>query len=331
MNRGQAFLLVILTVVTALLLVIVAPFIEYILLALILGYVLFPLHLRLSHRVGEFLSPLILLTGSVVVVVLPVIYVGMRFVRDLRTVARGESNLQTEVIEAQLAALTGAEIGFVELLELLGEMLIDMLFGGGSVAFVSSILHASIGISLVLFLVFYLLRDGRAFITWVQDAIPLPLEVSTRFIDQINRTVWGSVIGHGFAALVQTLIAGFGLYIVGIPNVFFWTFVMFVLAFLPLIGVFLVWGPAAVYLYLIGNTIEGVFLAVYGGTLVSLIDYYVRPIVIDRRARLNPGVILVGVFGGVYTMGFIGLFIGPIAIGVFVATLRTIRDDYDSL
>ena len=56
-----------------------------------------------------------------------------------------------------------------------------------------------------------------------------------------------------------------------------------------------------------------------------MIDYYVRPLVIDREARLNPGVILVGVFGGIYTFGFVGLFVGPIVIGVLAATLETIN------
>lgn len=154
-----------------------------------------------------------------------------------------------------------------------------------------------------MFLVFYLLRDGSDFVDWLLAAVPLPEKVSKDLVDQIDRTTWGAVIGHGFAALVQAIVAGVGLYLVGIPNVFFWSFVMFILAFLPLIGAFLVWGPAAFYLYLAGDTLEGALLAVYGVFFVSLIDYYARPLVIDQQARLNPAVLLIGVFGGLYTWG----------------------------
>ena len=330
MNRGQVFLLVLLGGLSALLLYLISPFLEYILLAMVIGYILFPLHTRMAEHVGRSISPLLLIAGSLLVVIFPVYYIITRFIRDLEAVARGEANLQTDVIEEQLAELLGIDVDFLELLEMAAELLVDMLLGDG-MEIVTLVLHASLGIAIVLFLVYYILRDGERFIAWLREMMPFPPAVTDRLIDQIDRTVWGAVIGHGFAAFVQAIVAGIGLYLVGIPNVFFWTFVMFILAFLPLIGVFLVWGPAAIYLYLIGNTVEGVLLAVYGLTLVSMIDYYARPIVIDRRARLNPAVILIGVFGGLYTMGFIGLFVGPIAIGVFVATLETVRKDYDRI
>ncbi len=189
-------------------------------------------------------------------------------------------------------------------------------------------LHASLGIALLLFLVFYLLIDGPALVAWLTQASPLSPSVSQTLTDQIDRTTWGAVVGHAFAAVVQALVAGVGFYLVGISNVVFWTIVMVILAFLPLIGVFIVWAPAAVYLYLIDEPTAAVFLAAYGLIVVSFIDYYVRPIVIDKRARINPAAILVGVFGGVYTLGFVGLFVGPILIGVLVAIIETYRTEY---
>lgn len=311
-------------------LVIVSPFLEYILLSIIVAYILFPLHKRLAPRIGSVISPLVLMGGSIIAVVLPFAYVITRLLQDLQAIARGESDLKIEQIEADILAVTGINIDFETAFESIGDILFDVLFGGMT-GFVYTILEVTIGIAIVLFLVFYLLRDGALFVAWLRFNLPLPTAVADGLFDQIDRTTWGAVIGHGFAALVQSVVAGIGLYVVGIPDVFFWTFVMFLLAFLPLIGVFLVWGPAAIYLYIIGSTAEGVALAVYGLAIVSLVDYYVRPLVIDRSARLNPAVLLIAVFGGLYTMGFVGLFVGPIAVGVFVATIRTVRDDYDGL
>ena len=338
MQRGHAFLLALLAVVSLLVFVVVSPFLEYILLALILAYVLAPLHDRLvgvlerRTPIGRFAEPVsavALLVGSFVALVLPLAYLSAAFLEDLRQISRGETDLETDLIEDRLAEFAGVEIDVQESAGFATEWVFDVFFGDVS-ALVEVALHASLGVALVLFLVFYLLLDGRSLVAWLTEASPLSPEVSATLIDQIDRTTWGAVIGHAFAAVVQALVAGLGFYLAGISNVVFWTIVMVILAFLPLIGVFLVWAPAAGYLYLVGEPSSAAFLALYGLTVVSFIDYFVRPIVIDKRARLNPAVILVGVFGGVYTLGFVGLFVGPILIGVLVAIVETFRTEYQS-
>lgn len=118
--------------------------------------------------------------------------------------------------------------------------------------------------------------------------------------------------------------------IAGIPNVVFWTFVMILLGVLPLIGAFLVWAPAAIYLVSIGRVEWGVLLIVYG--VVGTVDNYVRPLVIDRQgAHLNPGIVLIGVFGGVFAIGFTGLFVGPIVLAVLTAMIVAFDEEYDDL
>ena len=336
MNRGRTFLLVLLAIVSLVVFVIVLPFIEYVLFALILAYVLYPLHVRLVgflvdntpiDRLVEPLSALALIFGSLFAVVIPLLYVISAFLRDLQAIVRGTSSLRTDLIEARLSEVVGVDFGVNEAFAYAGEWLFTLFFGDIS-GLLTVLLQVSLGLALVLFLVFYLLLDGPALVAWLGTASPLEPDVRETLIEQIDRTTWGAVIGHAVAAVVQALVAGVGLYLVGIPNVVFWTIVMVMLAFLPLIGVFLVWAPASGYLYLVGDTSAALLLALYGLTAVSFVDYYVRPLVIDRQARLNPAVILVGVFGGVYTLGFVGLFVGPILIGVLVAIVETFRVEY---
>ncbi|WP_255171103.1 AI-2E family transporter [Natrononativus amylolyticus] len=336
MDRGRGFLLSLLVIVSLFVFLIIRPFLEYVLLGLILAYVLFPLHVRLADALERYtpiehfsdhLSALTLIAGSLVAVVVPLTYVLVAFVADLQELAAGETGLETGVIETQLAEAMGVTVDLEEVVALGGEWLFGVFFGDVSGLF-ATILHFSLGGALLLFLVFYLLVDGPALVAWLTEASPLSPTVSETLIAQIDRTTWGAVVGHAFAAVVQALVAGIGFYVVGLPNVVFWTFVMVILAFLPLIGVFIVWAPAAGYLYLIGEPGAAAFLTLYGLLIVSFIDYYVRPIVIDSRAQLNPAVILIGVFGGVYTLGFVGLFVGPILIGVLVAIVETFRTEY---
>ena len=330
MNRSQAFLILAIALSAAISAIIILPFVEYVFAAVLLAYVLYPLHRRLVGRLGPTLSPIALIAATAVVIVLPLWYILQSFITDLQQLARGETALDITAIEASILETTGIDVDIEQQFEVFIDALVDVLFGSATNIAATGV-KLSVGLALVLFLVYYLLREGQAFVEWAHRLIPLPSTVTDELFDQIDRIAGGVVVGHIFVAVMQAIVAGIGLSITGIPNAVFWTFVMVILALLPLIGAFLVWGPAALYLVAIGDPTAGVLLGVYGLVVVSTIDNYVRPIVIDQQADLNPGVILVGVFGGVYTIGFTGLFVGPIALGTLAATLKTFEQGYEQL
>ncbi|MEF8779621.1 MAG: AI-2E family transporter [Haloferacaceae archaeon] len=330
MNTQRAFLLLLIGISGLATVLLVFPFLEYVLAGIILGYVLYPLQRRLAPRVGERAAPILLIAGTVVTGAIPLLYIFLVFVRDLQAFARGETGLQLEEIESTIEGTFGVGIDLREVAIEGGQNILNALFGSVSELFAVG-LHATLGIALVLFVVYYVLRDGEEFVAWLHTVIPLSPPMTRSLFERVHRTTWGVVIGHIFAAVLQGVVAGIGLYLAGLPRPVFWTAVMIVLALLPLIGAFLVWGSASAYLALIGQPTAGLILALYGVFVVSAIDEYGRPILIDQQARLNPAVILVGVFGGVYTLGFAGLFVGPIVIAVFAATLVTFRDEYERL
>ncbi|WP_423996908.1 AI-2E family transporter [Halorubrum trapanicum] len=338
MNRGQSFLLLLMGSVALLTLFVILPFVEYVIASAILAFILYPFHRRLtrwlrkrvSNRFGQMLSALVLILSSIVAVILPLAYITWVFVRDLTAIAAGETGIDVAAIEAEIAEFTGQDPEVGELLQTVGELLVQTLFGGFS-GVLNTAIRASVGLSLALFLVYYTLIDGPAFVEWIRDSSPLPPDVTADLVDRVNVMTRGVVIGHISVALLQALVAGLGLWAAGIPNVVFWTFVMAVLALLPLIGAFFVWGPAAAYLVVVDQVTAGIFLAVYGVAVIAMVDNYARPLVIDQQAHLNPAIILLGVFGGIYSVGFTGLFVGPIVIGVLAATLETFREDYDAI
>jgi len=330
MNRSQSFLLVCIAISALAAFIVVLPFIEYVLSALVIAYVLYPLHLRLVPHVGERISPILLIAGTVIAAFLPFYYIVTALVRDLQNLARGRTGLEIEEVEATLFDQFGLIVDIESLLMTGARELLEVL-SSSATGFVALALRTSLGLALLLFLIYYGLKDGPEFVSWIKENSPLPRTVTDNLFGQIEQTTRGVVIGHIFVAILQGLLGGIGLWLAGLPNVVFWTFVMIVLAFLPLIGAFMVWGPAVIYLVIIGDPVSATFLGLYGVLVVSMVDNYARPIVIDKRARLNPGLILVGVFGGVYVLGFVGLFVGPIVLGIFVAMVVTFVDDYDEL
>lgn len=330
MNKEQGFLLLVLAIAALASLAILLPLLQFVLLAVIFAYVLRPLNVRLEPYLGWRFSPMAVITGAVVAVVLPLVYIGVVLYRDLARLAAANPGIDVAVIEGWVLRTTGQAVDVSGLFGVLGTDLLRVLFGDVT-DLVSMVAFVAIGLTLVVFLVYYLLRDGEAFVAWLIELAPVNDRVATRLVDQIDRTTHGVIAGHLFVALAQGVVGGIAFWIVGIPNVIFWTFVMALLALLPVIGPFLVWAPVAGYLLLIGEIPEATFLALWGAIVISLIDNYARPIIIDRDAHLNPAVILVGVFGGIYAIGVTGLFIGPIVLGVLVAAMQVFNEEWDRL
>ena len=330
MNRQQTFLLGLMLVTAVASFLVLRPFLQFVLAALLLGYVLRPAHYRLATYVGDRVAAVLVIAGATVAIVLPLTYVGFVISRDAQRLADGETELNLGAIETELDAITGAEVDLTGATSDLGALLADF-FSANAPEIVSYLTYALLGLVLVLFLVYYVLIDGPAFIQWGVNVVPLDDAVARELLARTDRMAWGVVAGHIFVAVVQGLLGGVGLAIAGLPNVVFWTAVMVLTALLPVIGAFLVWGPAVGYLYLVGDPVAAGFLLAWGAIPVSLVDNYLRSIVIDQSADVNPGVILVGVIGGVYAFGPVGLFVGPLVIGLLAAVVRAFDTHYDRL
>lgn len=190
--------------------------------------------------------------------------------------------------------------------------------------------HAFLGFILLLFLLYYLLKDGEQLIKWLMQMAPLRPEVQDELYTEVHGTTWAVLKGHVLVAIVQGFVAGIGLFLVGIPYVVFWTVIMMILELFPIVGVAAVLGPATLYLVLADRVLMAGFLLVYGLTAVTVVDDYFRALVVDRESSLHSAVILLGVFGGVYVFGVMGLFYGPIIVGIFKTLVRLFNENYVS-
>ena len=330
MNREQSFLLFVILVFGLLSLYVLLPLLEFVLLAVIAAYVLYPINRWLEPHLGRRVAPLVVITAAVLVVVLPILYIILVLYRDLQRLAEAPPDLELSQLQRELEARFGEEFDPEAALQEVGIQLLEILFGDISDLFFT-LIFVGFGLTVVFFVVYFLLRDGAAFVGWLVKIAPMNHRVGDRLVHQIDRTTHGVIVGHLFVALLQGVLGGIAFYIVGIPNVVFWAFVMTIMSLLPLIGPFVVWGPWAGYLVFLDQIPGAVFLVVFGLFVIGMVDNYGRPIVIDRDAKLNPAVILIGVFGGIYSIGLTGLFIGPIVLGVFAASLTVFHDEWEHL
>lgn len=330
MNKEQGFLLLVLAAAAVASLWIILPILEFVLMSIILAYVLYPFNRRLEPHMGTKVAPVVVITVAVLVIVLPMIYVGYVLIRDLEQVAAAGPDLDLEAIESWIHETTGQEVQLMGVFEDLGMGLLDVLFGDLA-SILSSLVFVAIGFALMVFVLYYLLRDGRSAVTWLIEIMPVEERVGRRLMDQIDKTTYGVIVGHLLVAFVEGILGGLAFWVVGLPNVLLWAFVMVLASLLPVLGPFLVWGPAVGYLFLVDDLIGAGFLLVWGIVVIGLVDNWLRPIVVDREAHLNPAIILIGVFGGIYAIGATGLFVGPIILGVLIAAMRVFDDEWDRI
>ena len=325
MRTRTGFAVALLGVLTALSALVVRPFLNTVLAAMLLAFVLYPAQERLAPRVGEGMSALALVVLAVTLFVVPVGVLVQAALADLPTSVQALPAFRPA--ERAVERTFGVELQVEQPANFVLDRVKSLLRERAS-RIVRTGFHLFLGLLLLLFLVYYLLKDGERAVEWIKRVTPLPREVQDRLYASAEETTWAVLKGHVLVASLQGVVSGIGLAVAGVPDAAFWTLVMMFLAMVPIVGVSPVLGGAALYLLLRGRPLAAGLLVVYGMTVVAVTDDYLRALVIDRESSLHSAVVLVGVFGGAYVFGVVGLFFGPVLLGLYKATVEVLADHY---
>ncbi|MFB6296632.1 MAG: AI-2E family transporter [Halobacteriales archaeon] len=333
MNRQQAFFVAVTLLGVGIGALMVAGFLPYLLAGGLLAFVTRPVHRRLAGRVPASVAAGVVVALTVLVAVLPVLVTFGAVADDAAALARGlslEGVPNVAELESLVEQYTGQEVDLAGRLRA-GLRAIAGWAAGSASGLVGAAADVLIGVSVMLLVQFYAVRDWEEFAAWTLEFDVLPTGVQARIYETTGRATWSVVKGHVLVAILQAIAAGVGLLVAGIPNVFFWTFLMVVLGFIPMVGSAMVWAPAGVYLLLTGDPVAGAGLLVYGGVLVGALDNLARPLLVDESVDLNDLFVLLGVVGGVSVFGPIGLFVGPVVYAVVGELLDVYQETYDDL
>ncbi|SEH14999.1 Predicted PurR-regulated permease PerM [Natronorubrum sediminis] len=308
---------------TALAALIVLPYLQYILLAVVLAYVLMPAQRRLEQYVRSMTAALVLVVVAILAILLPVMYVlaiALREALELLAAVQ-EGSLGMADIEQRLEA-TGYVIDLGDLYGTYQEPISTAAQGlaTSGIELVSGLPALLIGLTVTLFVLFALLRDGDRLVAWIQQVAPIETEIQEELLTELDRLMWASVVGNVLVAAIQAVALGIGLAVLGLPAIVLLTVATFVFALLPLVGAFGVWVPVALYLLVVGDFVGAGALVIYG-SIVSASDTYLRPALIGRTSAFNSAIIVVGIFGGIIIFGAVGLFVGPVILGGAKVTL----------
>lgn len=325
--------------ITSLLLVTVAftllmlPFFTAIFWACAIALIFHPLYRYFFNKFPRWpnLTALLTLFLCIVVVVIPVLLVASSFISEVaslyHSVQSGEINLGDRVEQVRSAfpgintALERLGLDFQGLKEGLlgGLMSAGSLIAKNALALGQNTLSFFVSLGLMLYLTFFLLRDGNALVALLIRALPLGDEREKLLLAKFAEVTRATIKGNLVVAITQGALGGLIFWALGLPAPMLWGVVMTVLSLLPAVGAAIIWFPAGLYLYATGDTVKATVLMVYGVAVISLVDNILRPILVGRDTKLPDYIVLFSTVGGLLMFGISGFAMGPLLAALFMA------------
>ena len=176
-----------------------------------------------------------------------------------------------------------------------------------------------VGFGVMLYLLFFLLRDGRQLALKISHAIPLAEEQKHHLLKKFATVIKATVKGNIAVAATQGAMGGLILWALGIQGALFWAVVMAFLSLLPAVGAAIIWGPIALYFLATGAVWQGVVLIAWGILVIGLVDNVLRPILVGKDTKMPDYVVLITTLGGLSIFGINGFVIGPLVAALFIA------------
>jgi len=295
--------------------------------AAILAIFFFPVHKFFLGKVENAnLASLFSVLAVAVLLIAPMAWIVPAFVSEAGSVIgrfRTEELLPraTAWIERQFVQLPLPLGTFENMVNKVGQEL------GGFLAAQSARLAGNVAIflfhiSVMLLTLFYMFRDGPKLVNFLKDISPLGGDYSERMRKEVSDLVSVTLSSGFVVSAVQGILGGLVFWLLGLPSPLFWSVIIAFLAFLPIVGPWLVWIPAAIGLVISGDVANGIALASLGLVLISGADNVLRPILISGRSELNGLLVFIGVLGGISAFGLLGIVLGPLVMATAVGMLK---------
>ena len=331
----RTLLLVMMAAVTLALGAVLAPFSGTLLWAVIIALLFTPLYRKLLPRVGQRrnVAALLTLLAVLLLAVLPFVFITLALVSEaaalydrlqaqpltpgayFRTVFDALPQWAADVlVRFDLADFGALQRRLSTLLSQGGQFIASqaLVLGQNTFNLVTSLF-------IMLYIDFFLIRDGDAVVRTLRDAVPLTpqhqRELSEKFTTVIRATVKGNVL----VAAIQGALGGLAFWFLDVTGALLWAVLMAFLSLLPAVGAAIVWLPVALYFLSTGATAQGLGLIVWGVVVIGLVDNVLRPTLVGKDTRMPDYVVLITTLGGLSVFGLNGFVLGPVIAAMFIA------------
>lgn len=327
--------LVLLLAITLLFAWLIMPFFGPIIWGVIVAIMFRPVYVRLERSLGgrPNTAAALCILLIIALVVLPALLLGFSLVQEAANLylqlQTGEIDL-AEMFERVRKSLPRwademiVSAGWTDLeraRSMVGSSLASVLQNIASRAlwFGQGALQLMAAVGVMLYLVFFLLRDGAIIAEKVKQALPLRPSIRERLIRHFIVVIRATMKGTIVVAIVQGMVGGIIFWMLGMEAPILWGLLMGFFSLLPAVGTGIVWVPVSAYLLATGSTTEGLILVFCGLFVIGLIDNILRPILVGHDTKMPEFVILIATVSGLSLMGLNGVIVGPIIAALFLA------------
>jgi predicted PurR-regulated permease PerM len=307
--------------------------------AAILAFLLYPLQLSLMRRMrGSRTAAAAVITGlTPIAIFAPLALIGLAFAQQVSALSNAlQANPELLNLSAwmdatshpriaSIAAWFGARFDIApgdigaQLTANLGTWATSVAKSSGT--FFLGTAGLLLRFFLMLFILFFMLRDGSLWFGRISALLPLAAKRREALFTRLGKVLRAVVYGCGLTAIVQGTLVGIGFAVTGLSGPVVFGVLATVLALLPFGGAAVVWVPGVLYLLASGQVVLGLLLLIWGG-VVSISDNFIRPMIISRYTPVPTLLVFLGVIGGVATFGLLGFIVGPVILVLAIELLR---------
>jgi predicted PurR-regulated permease PerM len=301
----------------------------------ILAILFSPLHRKLLRRMPQRsnLAALCTLVLCLFIVILPMTAISISLVQEATAiydrVKSGQLNFGL-YIQQVFSALPPWAITLLDRLDLtslsgvqekLSSVAVQasQFIAGQALNIGQNTLSFVVSFGIMLYLLFFLLRDGAGLARRINKAIPLDNDHKRKLVEKFTTVIRATVKGNIVVAASQGALGGLIFWILGIQGPVLWGVLMAFLSLLPAVGAGLIWLPVAIYFLATGAVWQGVVLISYGVLVIGLVDNVLRPILVGKDTKMPDYVVLISTLGGMALFGLTGFVIGPVIAALFIA------------
>ena len=327
--------LALLAVVTAAFIWILLPFFGAVMWGVAFAIIFTPLYkwLKKKMRGKSTLAAITTLAITLFIVILPLSMIGVSLVQEIMLVSQsirsGEINF-ANYFQQIFDALPRPVVSLLERFNM-GDMGAwqDRITAGAAqgsqivatqaLAIGQNTFDFLVSFFVMLYLLFFLLRDGASLSTMIRNALPLAKPHTHYLLNKFTTVIRATIKGNVAVAVAQGTIGGLAFWFLGVQGALLWAVLMAFLSLLPAVGAALIWGPVALYFLATGHIWQGAVLIFVGVFVIGLVDNILRPLLVGKDTQMPDYIVLMSTIGGMALFGINGFVIGPVIAALFMA------------
>ena len=287
---------------------IIKPFITAILTSIVLAYLFYPFYNVLNKKIHKTLAAVIILLIAILLFVIPIFFV-------INSLLNESIMIYNSIKQINLDPLLSSTLNKVfNYITLQAQELIK------------SIPKFLVNIFITLFLFYYFLKEGNHIIEAVKKIIPLEKKHKEIVVNEFKRVTSAVVYGLILIGLIVGILTSIGFYLFNVSNPILWGLIVIIASILPGLGTSVIWIPASLIKLFQQDYFNGIGLFLYGLIFISGFEVVFKPKLISYKSDIHPTLIVLGVFGGLALLGFIGVFFGPLILVIFITFLKHLFD-----